>query len=458
MNNTVKSIACLALAATAVTASAQSRSAYFLDNYAYNYQMNPALDRDGSFDISFPGLGNLNIGVNGNVGVKNFLYNREVDGRMRTVTFLHPDVSASEALGNLKTNNRIGANVREGIMSVGFRALGGYNHVSINAVANVQARLPKDLFSFVKEGVTNRNYEIGRVDAHADAYAEIALQHSHSLEKILPGLQVGAAFKFLIGIGNVDFNMDRADLNLGVDEWHATTSGQAHLSLGGMRWKTKLSDDGTKQLVDGIDTDEFSAPSGYGIAFDLGATYRLNQDWKFGLAFTDLGFISWSKTYSASTNGEHTFNTNDYVLDTEDFDNSWDKMRDDMEQLYQLEADTEASSRCRALEATMTVSAEYTLPVYRQVTFGLLNTTRMAHRFAWTEFRLSANYTPVKWLGLGVNYGLGTFGSSFGWILNIAPKGFNIYLGMDHTLGKLSKQYIPLNSNAQFSFGINVPI
>lgn len=73
MNNTVKSIACLALAATAVTASAQSRSAYFLDNYAYNYQMNPALDRDGSFDISFPGLGNLNIGVNGNVGVKNFL-------------------------------------------------------------------------------------------------------------------------------------------------------------------------------------------------------------------------------------------------------------------------------------------------------------------------------------------------------------------------------------------------
>ena len=44
--------------------------------------------------------------------------------------------------------------------------------------------------------------------------------------------------------------------------------------------------------------------------------------------------------------------------------------------------------------------------------------------FAWTDFRLSANYQPVKWIGVAVNYGVGTFGDSFGWIVNIAPKGW----------------------------------
>ncbi len=127
-------IACVALATIAAgEARAQSRSGFFLDNYSYNYQLNPAMSVDRKADFSFPGLGNLNVGVNGNVGLKNFIYNRNG----KTVTFLHPDVSAAEAMDNIKTNNRIGASAREGIMSVGFRALGGYNHVSLNTVANV---------------------------------------------------------------------------------------------------------------------------------------------------------------------------------------------------------------------------------------------------------------------------------------------------------------------------------
>ncbi len=457
-------IACVALATIAAgEARAQSRSGYFLDSYSYNYQLNPAMSVDRKADFSFPGLGNLNVGVNGNVGLKNFIYNRNG----KTVTFLHPDVSAAEAMDNIKTNNRLGASAREGIMSVGFRALGGYNHVSLNTVANVQARVPRDLFSFVKEGVSNRVYDIGNVDARADAYAELAFQHSHSLDKLVEGLTVGAAVKLLVGVGGADINLRHAEANLGYDQWTASTEGVAYLSVKNASWKTKVGDDGAT-LVDGVNLDNFSAPSGYGVAFDLGATYKFGSDFTFGLAFTDIGFISWSNTITASTNGTHTFNSNNHVLDPDDFDSSWDKMRDDLEELYRLQAHDGTSSRCRALEATMNASVEYQLPVYRQVSFrlpmykklsfGLLNSTRIASRFAWTDFRLSANYQPVKWIGVAVNYGVGTFGDSFGWIVNIAPKGFNLFVGMDHTLGKLSKEYIPLGSNAQFSFGINFPL
>lgn len=449
MNNITKSILCVALtAATASTAAAQNRSAYFLENYAYNYQHNPAMGRDGKFDISMPLLGNLNVGMSSNFGLNSFLYNRGGE----TVTFLHPDVSADDAMKNFKEHNRFGLDMREGILSVGFKGLGGYNHVSINLVSNFQLRLPKSLFSFMKEGISNRVYEIGRVDMHADAYGEIALNHSHDLGNILPGLRVGASVKFLVGVANIDLNMNKADLNLGEDSWTATTDGMAQVSLGGFGWE--VNDEGQ---VDGVNMDSFSAPNGYGVAFDLGATY----DWKdftFGLAFNDIGFINWSHTSKAGTNGEHTFDSNNYVLDPDDIDASFDKMKDDFTDLYDLRAEPGESSRCRAIEATMNASVEYTLPMYRGLSFGLLNTTRMAHRFAWTDFRLSANFKPVKWFGLAVNYGVGTFGGSFGWMLNIAPKGFNLYFGMDRLPGKFTKKGIPYSANAQFSFGLNFPI
>lgn len=449
----IKHIATAAAIIFSLTASAQNRSAYFLDNYAYNYQHNPAMAIDRKHDFSFPLLGNLNVGTRANVGVRSFVF-KQKDGTL--ASFLSPEVSSSEFLDKLNTHNRIGVNVNEQIFSYGFRALGGYNHVSIGFQADAQIRIPKSIFSFLKEGITNKTYDIGRIDANVNSYAEIALNHSHSLEHIVPGLRVGGSFKFLIGIANIDVNMDKADLELGTDNWSAVTNGTIRVNFPGIKFKTTTNKE-DKPYVDGIDLDGFGI-GGYGMAVDLGATYRLNKDWDFALAFNNIGFINWKDSWEASTNGDRKVSTNDYPLSASDFDDSMDALTDALSSLYQLNDNGNTGSRCRALAGTMNASVRYTLPVYRRLTFGLLNTTHMARRYAWTEFRLSANVTPLKWLGLGVNYGLGTFGSSFGWILNIAPKGFNLFVGMDHTVGKLSKQYIPLNLNTQFSFGVNFPI
>lgn len=450
MNNKIKSLLCVAFAAaTMFTAGAQNRSAYFLDNYSYRYQMNPAMGRDGKGDVSMPVLGNFNFGLYSNFGLNTFLYN--VDGK--TVTFLHPEVSAAEAMSKIPSHSRLGMDLREGILSVGFKALGGYNHIAVNAVANAQVRLPGGLFAFAKEGISNRNYEIGRLDAHADAYAEIALNHSHDLSNVLPGLTVGASVKFLVGVANVDLNVNKADLYLGKDEWKVITDGEAQVSLGDS-FAFETNSDGQ---VNNVNIESFNAPNGYGLAFDLGATYEW-KDFTFALALNDLGFINWNGTQKAGTNGEHVFNTNDYTLDPGNFDDSFDKMKEDFENIYDFRPSEDgAYTRTRALEATMNASVMYTLPMYKKLTFGLLNTTRMAHRFAWTDFRVSANYEPAKWFGLAVNYGIGTFGSSFGWMINIAPKGFNLYFGMDRMMTKVTKDFIPYNANAQFSFGLNFP-
>lgn len=63
----------------------------------------------------------------------------------------------------------------------------------------------------------------------------------------------------------------------------------------------------------------------------------------------------------------------------------------------------------------------------------------------------------MKCFSADVNFGVGTYGAAFGWMLSVHPKGFNLFLGMDHTLGKVTKEFVPLNSNASFNFGINFP-
>ena len=91
--------------------SAQNRSGYFLDNYTYGYQLNPAAEGTKGF-VSFPGLGNFNLNLNSTMHLKTFIYN--VDGK--TTTFMNPGVSSSQFLNSLPSNNQLGLSTKLGIL------------------------------------------------------------------------------------------------------------------------------------------------------------------------------------------------------------------------------------------------------------------------------------------------------------------------------------------------------
>lgn len=62
----------------------------------------------------------------------------------------------------------------------------------------------------------------------------------------------------------------------------------------------------------------------------------------------------------------------------------------------------------------------------------------------------------MSFFDLSVNYALSTFGSSLGWIINIHPKGFYLFVGSDFTFYKVTPQFVPVNNlNANVQFGIN---
>lgn len=453
----LKIMAAMAALLPAAAVAQNTYSGYFLDNYTYRYQMNPAFGNDKNF-VAMPALGDLNVRLSGTLHVNSVLYN--VNGK--TSLFTNPEVSVKEAMSKFKNNNRLDANVKIPVLSGGFKAWGGYNTVSINANVDFGASLPKSIFSLAKEGVANRTYDISDVRAHAMGYGELAFGHSRDIKEV-PGLRVGATMKFLIGVANIDANFKRAKLTLGENEWTAVTNANLKGNLGGLQYETKYDENTGREYVSGLnlDGDGNIGPNGFGIGFDLGAEYQWN-DFRFSAAILDLGFINFSKTMVASTEGNREFNTDAYIFNVDDeannsFKEEWKRMRTGLSDLYQLSDLGERGSNCKSLSTTLNFGVDYTLPYYRNLHFGLVNSTRINGPYTWTQFRLSANVAPVKIFSADVNVAAGTFGCSFGWLLNLHTTGINFFLGMDHTLGKVTKQFVPLSSNAQFNMGINFP-
>ena len=213
------------------------------------------------------------------------------------------------------------------------------------------------------------------------------------------------------------------------------------------------------EYVDDFDLGSFGI-SGFGAAIDLGAEYKF-RDFKFSLALLDLGFMHWSDTYVASTDGDQTLK-----IDKDAFENNvedggmgdeWEEIGDNLSDLYELKDMGNIGGRSTSLATTMNLGVEYTLPMYKKLSFGLLNTTRFQSDYTWTEFRLSANFAPCKFFSMGINGAVGTFGSAFGWIVNLHPTGFNLFVGMDHTIFGLSEMGIPSSKATSVNLGVNFP-
>ena len=452
MNIINKKFLTLTMAAIALSASAQeSATGYFMENYNMKWQMNPAMGNRNGY-VGFPALGNLNVAVNGNLSVTDLVYAR--DGK--TVLFSNPNVSASEVLGNLGNVNRLSESLNLGVIQVGFKGFGGYNNIAINVKENASFDLPKSIFSLIKEGVSNKTYDITDLRAKAAAYAEIALNHSREIKQV-PGLRAGVSLKFLLPVAFAEANFDELALELGENNWKARANANMRVGMQGFRYETEIDDRTKQRYVNGFNTDDLKyGINGFGFAVDLGATYDWN-DFRFSLALTDLGMLNFNSVQEASTNGVKTFETAAHQIGIGDDSEGWDKLVDDLSPLYQLDDNGDIGSTSMGLQGKMRLGVDYKFPLYDKLHFGLMNTTNFSSIFPMTEFRVSANVEPVKGVAASVSAAAGTYGANYGFLLSLGNKGFNFLIGMDYAAIKMDKNHIPLSTNCDVHLGINFP-
>lgn len=477
----------LAVTGSALAQTQSSRSAYFLEGSTYRHELNPAFIGERGY-FSFPALGNLDFGVQSTAGIGSFLY-KLPDGRL--TTFMHESVSGQEFVDGLPNRFKLGADVNENIFSLGFHAWGGFNTLGISIKSDTRVNVPSELFKFMKLGMaseTGSQYIVNGLNMMSTNYAEIAFGHGRTINN---HLTVGAKLKALVGLAKANVRIDKLTITASQDAWTITPQGaELYASAKGLIVPTKgetgnyQEDDyildangnrtdqlktGTDQQIDydGVDFDDKNiGPTGFGLALDLGAVYKLG-DWQFSAAVLDLGFIGWKNTVKGTMNNDFEFSgfENIAVKDTEgnanSLENQSDALLDDLKDMAKFTKEADGMKRTTALAATLNFGAQYTLPAYDRLNFGLLSTTRLQGKHTWTEARLSANVSPLSGFEASVNYALSNFGSAAGLMLNFHPRGFNFFVAADVPLGKLEPAYcapigraaLNVNLGINFTFG-----
>lgn len=109
-----KIIYTLIAAFVACTAVAQTPSAYFMEGSTFRSQLNPAFAPLRGY-VNIPVLGGVQVNASGNLSVSDIFY--PVNGSL--VTLFDKNVSAAEALGNLRSKNMLGTDARINIVGFG---------------------------------------------------------------------------------------------------------------------------------------------------------------------------------------------------------------------------------------------------------------------------------------------------------------------------------------------------
>lgn len=443
---------------TAVLAQAPN-SSYFTDDFKYRHDLNPAYANEQNY-VSVPVLGSLNVKLMGNFGYEDVVRDNPLypnGSSKKKTTFLNPYLS-DPLKGFSDGNNKIGLQADIAILSAGFKAWGGYNTIELNSRTTVNMKLPYELLQFAVN-MGNDNYDIGDISANAQSFVELAFGHCR---KITDNLRAGAKVKLLFGIADADVKMKDVTANLTGNTWTIHGDAQAHMSMKGFKYKSERKDynvegAGSYERINDVDVDG-AGLGGFGMAVDLGAVYTMG-DWEFSAALLDLGFISWSNDmYATNKDKDFTFDGfHDMGVhsDNDPIDGQVDSYGDQISDFYNLQDQGDKGGRTTGIGARMNLAASYTLPMYNKMKFGFLSATRFLGTHTWTEGRLSANWTPLTWLDGNVNLGVNSYTTSFGWLINVHPKGFNFFVGMDHMIGKVSNEMIPLSSNAAVTVGFN---
>lgn len=448
------------LLASIVSQAQYLGGAYFLKGMQQRSEMNPAFEPEWNY-ITAPGLGGAGVSFKGNAGLKQFIFPRMVDGRPMDVTWMHPSVSLDEL--RFEQRYKLSEDLRVPLVGVGFRGLGGYNTIGLNLRQQLGASVPSDVLKIVKK-IRNQDYAIGPLGVNAMAWGELALGHSHQIGS---DWRVGGKVKLLLGIARVDASISNLSLQLqDQNRWTVNGNARMEVNMANFSWgktNTKTLNGQNHEVIAFKSMNGGFGFTGIGLGLDLGAEYNLEKvapGLKISAAVTDLGFIGWQGAHMAQNiaggheiTGFHDINVGNGARNT--VREQVEHMRDNLMELISLESKGTTGGKTTWLGATLNVGVEYRLPKFPQLQLGLLSTTRIDGEYTWNEERLSANLTPLKWLEVGVNGGVGTYGASVGWVLNFKPKVVNVFLGMDHTLYNMARPLVPLTNNGDLYCGIN---
>ena len=439
----------VAFAGGVATASAQMRTAYFMEGSYFRTDMNAALAPTRGY-IKIPAIGGLGVDFGNNYfSVNNLFYKK--DGGI--YTFMHNGVSPDEFLGKLGNKGKLSVNHNTSILGFGAHTKKLFWSFGLNLRSSTEITLSKDMFAALKN-LSNGYYDLGDTHISNREYIEAALGFAIPIKDFMT---FGFRAKGLVGIADLSMKMDKMYLDINENSVRAEL-------MGGIRGNCPMFTPnyavGSPFSMEGIMQQDIMQAlkniKSWGLGLDFGFEFRfLDDHLKVSVGVNDLGFIKWYGNTTINAEGKAHFTYEGFNLTTNEA-----KMDGGFEAVM---AQPEGSYTTR-LSCSLNGGVEYNI-LNNWIAFGVLSHTEFCQNFTRTELTASVNFRIMRWLSTSFSHTFlnGNQPGVLGWALNIHPTGFNLFLGADFidTRFAVYNQKIPVpkmmtSANVYVGVGFNL--
>ena len=439
----------IAFAGGVATASAQMRTAYFMEGSYFRTDMNAALAPTRGY-IKIPAIGGLGVDFGNNYfSVNNLFYKK--DGGI--YTFMHNGVSPDEFLGKLGNKGKLSVNLNTSILGFGAHTKKLFWSFGLNLRSNTEITLSKDMFAALKN-LSNGYYDLGDTHISNREYIEAALGFAIPIKDFMT---FGFRAKGLVGIADLSMKMDKMYLDINENNVRAELMG---VIRGNCPMFVPNYAVGSEFSVDGIMQQDIMQAlkniKSWGLGLDFGFEFRfLDDHLKVSVGVNDLGFIKWygNTTINAEGNAHFTYEGFNLTTNEAKMDGGFSAVM----------AQPEGSYTTR-LSCSLNGGVEYNI-LNNWIAFGVLSHTEFCQNFTRTELTASVNFRIMRWLSTSFSHTFlnGNQPGVLGWALNIHPTGFNLFLGADFidTRFAVYNQKIPVpkmmtSANVYVGVGFNL--
>ena len=437
-------IAGLMIMSLVSTLSAQeSTTLHFMKGMPQSNFMNPALHNDSSkVVIGIPGMSGVYYDFNSGFAVDDFMHKGtgvQADSLVRDL---------EKFQGALSSSNTVQQNFSLPILYVGFRNKNSFFSFGVAEKALALFSFNKGIVDFLVEGNADymgKTQNLGNMDMDAFQYREYALGYSNELIK--NKLTVGLKAKLLFGksafqtekmILTVETAADGSYLNLNSD-MKINLSAPIYMEYDSLNYFSGMKRDDTSTK------DYLMGGNNKGIAFDLGAVYKLTSKITFSGSLIDMGKISFTdKTVNLDHVSTYRWEgvdfsnsidkgSSDYVNPSDLLDDEMDKLKDSFRP-----AKSEFSSEAFNVKIPTKIYLGGTYDLNKQLNFGLLNRIFIYDGSSQNTLTLSANALLLDFISLSGSYSMvGNSTNNLGMGIGIRAGFLQIYAVSDNVIAVL---------------------
>lgn len=403
---------------------------------------NPA--ENASLESGFVRVGEIQSVSRNNIGAASFLF----PSGDKLVTGLHSSISADKFLGGLMAVNSLYSQIDYNLVSYGWKGrTGGFHTLEVGARVNYGLSVPKEIFRILKTGTAQSPFDLSSLRAFGNVYGEIAYGYSLPLGD---RFSIGGRVKLLAGLNSVDVIARQFALMTNEDCYKLDLD--ADIDLTNRSKKIGTDSSGYLDYTSFSGKGKLGAPTGGGLAVDLGFVWKPFDGFSLSASVLDLGGILWYYGNAGTSSGSYSFEgLKGLTVEELEADRIMTKLKETGEEVLSV-VKPKAVDGCfklKAIPLNANLKAGYAMPFWKNLSIdasGLYTGYKFCAPYWEARGGLSVDFPGAAHLGLSA--GGGACGFVYGVNGSVEFQSFKLYAAFENGVGGvIPYENTPLKAN-----------